>query len=48
MKKNYVSPSAEVVEVKIEKGFATSGAAANDYAAEGAAGGLQQGQSYNF
>ena len=47
MKKNYVSPKAEVVEVRIEKGFATSGAV-NTFAEEGAAGCLNTGKSYSF
>ena len=48
-RKIYLSPSVEVVRVNIEKGFATTGGAqVNDYAEEGAAGMLQEGNSYEF
>ena len=45
-KKQYLAPSIEVVAVKIEKGFASS--QVNDYAEEGAAGMIQEGNSYEF
>ena len=46
--KKYLMPSVEVVSVQIEKGFAGSGVVENDYAAEGAAGMLQEGNTYDF
>ncbi len=46
MKKMYVSPSVEVVKVKIEKGFA--GSFVNDYAPEGEAGTFDEGNSYEW
>lgn len=47
MKKQYITPSVEVVKVAIEKGFATSGSA-NTYANEGEAGMLQEGNTYEW
>ena len=46
--KKYLAPSIEMVCVRIEKGFAASGAVENDYASEGAAGMLQEGNTYDF
>lgn len=43
---NYQAPMVEVLTVNIEKGFAASGF--SDYANEGEAGGLQEGDSYDF
>ena len=48
MKRNYSSPSIEVVEIEIEKGFATSASSVNNYAAEGYAGMLMEGNTYNM
>lgn len=51
MKKNYSAPSIEVLNVEIEKGFATSGGSIpqqNDYAAAGACGMLNEGGVYNL
>ena len=45
-KKIYLSPSAEVIIVNIEKGFATS--AVNTYANDGEAGMLEEGETYEF
>ena len=46
--KKYLAPSVEVVCVKIEKGFAGSVPVENDYAPEGEAGMLQEGNTYEF
>ena len=45
MKKNYESPIVEIVEVAIEKGFATSN---GGYGEPGEAGGLEEGPIFNF
>ena len=47
-KRIYLSPSVEVITVNIEKGFAGSVPVTNDYAEEGAAGMLQEGEIYEF
>ena len=46
--KKYLAPSVEMACVRIEKGCAASGAVENDYASEGAAGMLQEGETYDF
>lgn len=46
MKNQYISPSVEIEEVEIEKGFATSGV--NDYGADGEAGQLEEGDSFTW
>ena len=47
MKRKYLSPSVEVIKVAIEKGFATS-PQVNDYAQEGEAGMLNEGETFNW
>lgn len=52
MKKQYVTPSVDITEVRVEKGFATSlqpgEVDSEGYGANGCAGGLTEGQTLKW